>query len=182
MRPAGFSLLCLTLAGSLAAQSNPTAQAPKTSARITEIIRASLPGYAPALPAPATGTADAAPEDPDVLVLPKFMVKEKRVPTGDPDVWLNPRIVQQKAMVAYKDSMTPLEWAMNCWFVPILSAPPSVRARAAYEEHKLSEAYRQLAHIAEVGRLADPVTAAQLKKAVSDMQAADDWQSRPAGK
>lgn len=178
MKPAGYCLIALTLAGVLAAEPSPPA--PKLSARLAREIRASLPPFiAPANPPPTGEAADST--DPDVLVLPKFMVKEKRIPTSDPDVWLNDRVVQQKAMAAYKGSMSPLEWALNSWFVPLFSAPPSVRARAAYEGNKQAAEYSQLAHLAEVSKLADPKAAAQLQKAVADMRHADDWQSRPAG-
>ncbi len=181
MKSAGFSLLCLVVTGSLAAQPAEPFPPTKTSSRVTQEIRSGLPKYEPFILPPSNNTEPAA-SDPDVFVLPKFTVKEKRIPTNDPDVWRTERVIQQRAMTAYKGSMTPLEWALNSWFVPPFSAPASVRARAAYQENKLAAEYSQLTHIAEVGRQADSKAAALLKKAVLDMQNADEWQRRPAGK
>ncbi len=115
-----------------------------------------------------------------MLELPKFSVTEKRIPTTDPDVWLNDRIIQQKAMRAYKDSMTPLEWALNSWYVPIFGTPPSARARNAYENRRLTDQLDTFARLAKVGELTGAKDAA-LDQAVTDMQRASDWQSRPAG-
>ncbi|MDB6113538.1 MAG: hypothetical protein JWQ83_1422 [Lacunisphaera sp.] len=180
MKPAGLSLLCLAVPGLLVAQAVAPAMPEKTSSRLTQEIRAHLPPYAPPGPQPA-GTANPTSSDPELLQLPKFTVKEKRVPTSDPDVWLTGKVIQHKAMAAYQGSMTPLEWALNSWFVPLFSAPASVRARAAYQEKKLAAEYSQLAHIANVGRLADSESAGKSEKALKDAQQADDWQSRPAG-
>jgi len=108
-------------------------------------------------------------------------VRENRFPTNDPDMWRSERDIQQRAMKAYKESMTPLEWAMNSWFVPFISALPSVRARAAYRKNKLAAELDTLAHLAKVANLADPKAGVAEKKAVTDMERSDEWQSRPAG-
>ena len=180
MKPAGLSLLCLAAPGLLVAQLIEPVAPPKTSSRLTQEIRANFPAYTPPAP-PADGAAAATSSDPDVLQLPKFTVKEKRVPTNDPDVWLTDKVIQRKAMAAYKGSMSPLEWALNSWFVPLFSAPASVRARAAYQDNKLAAEYSQLAHIAEIGKQVDRESAARSQKALADAQRANEWQSRPAG-
>jgi len=178
MKATGSILLCLLATGILLAD-DPAAVA--TSERLKGIIRAGLPTYTPPPAAPKDLPTDVTPADPGVLVLPKVIVQEKRIPTNDPDAWRSESAIQQKAMKAYKDSMTPLEWVLNCWFVPPFSAPASVRARAAYEENKLAEQVSLMTHLADVGKLDDAPGAAGLKKAVIGMVHADDWQNRPAG-
>ena len=131
MKPTGFHLLICVVAGPLAAQEpvEPTRPA-KTSARLTQEIRVALPKFTPP-PPPLLDQpkSEATEDDPNVLTLPKFTVKEKRPPSHDPDVWLTNKAVQQKAMAAYKQSLTDLEWALNSWYIPIFGSSPSARAR-----------------------------------------------------
>jgi len=108
-------------------------------------------------------------------------VKEKRPPGHDPDLWQADRVIQRKALLAYQNSMTPLAWALNSWFVPILSAPASVRARAAYHENKIASEVNLMTHVAEIHRLVDAKNPDSLNQAVTDMGQTDDWQGRPAG-
>ncbi|MDI1319386.1 MAG: hypothetical protein PSW75_04220 [bacterium] len=176
MKTAGSILLCFVVTGALSA-----AESAALSDRLKAEVRANLPAYTPPPAKPADTPTAAGAADPDVLVLPKLIVKEKRIPTHDPDVWRSERDIQQRAMQAYQDSMTPLEWALNSWFVPLFSAPASVRARAAYRENKLTEELSTMAYLAEIGQRDDAQISAAVKTAVGEMQKADDWQSRPAG-
>lgn len=177
MKAAGPLLFCFVASGAFAAEETP----PALSARLKAEVRAVLPAYTPPPPRPKDIPAAATSPDPDVLELPKITVQEKRIPTNDPDVWRSDHEIQRIAMREYKDSMTPLEWAMNCWFVPPFSAPASVRARAAYKENKLAAELDTFAHLAKVANLADPKAGVAEKKAVTDMERSDEWQSRPAG-
>ncbi len=111
-------------------------------------------------------TSPPPPLDPDVLTLPKMIIQEKRLPHNDPDAWLGERVVQQKAMAAYKGSMTDLEWALNFWFIPLFSAPPSVRARAAYESSKAAAEIGRLNNIINAIGLTDPKEAVKLREAM----------------
>ncbi len=177
MKAAGPLLLCLVAAGTGAAEEPP----PVMSGRLKAEIRTHLPAYAPPPARPKDTPAPLVAPDPDVLVLPTFSVQEKRIPTNDPDAWRSQRAIQQRAMAAYKDSMTPLEWAMNSWFIPLFSAPASVRARAAYEEKKAAAEVAQLNHLGKVLQLADPTGSAILIKSVNEMEQAEEWRKRPAG-
>jgi hypothetical protein len=154
----------------------------KTSARLTQEIRVSLPKFAPP-PPPALDQpkSDGTEDDPNVLALPKFTVKEKRPPTHDPDVWLTDRAIQQKAMAAYKQSMTDLEWALNSWFIPLFSPPPAARARAAYENGQSLSEIKRIHDL--FGRVSarDPKAAAELEQERVKMDQAEYWRSRPAG-
>ena len=175
MKAAGpILLLCLV------APTGPAAQ-PPLSDRLKAEIRANLPAFTPPPPRPKDTPAAATSADSDVLVLPKFTVNERRIRTNDPAAWRSQRAIQQKAMAAYQGSMTPLEWVMNSWFVPLFSPPASVRARAAYEASIYQGEIRQMTHLAEVIKLVDPQGAAKLLKSVSEMELADEWRTRPAG-
>ena len=160
MKPAGLYLLVPAGLALLAAAAEP--DAPKISSHLKEAIRASLPAFAPKPDQPSPETPAAL--DPDVLILSKMVVKEKRPPGHDPDVWLADREVQQKAMAAYKDSMTPLEWALNSWFIPLFTPPASVRARMAYDSAKVAAELDRLAWTIKAVESVDPPDAAKLKK------------------
>ena len=137
---------------------------PKLSEHIRKEIIAKLPSYDSKTKSGSAGDALAVETDADVLILPKIVVNEKRLPGNDPDLWLSEEKVQRKAMVAYKTSMTDFEWALNGWYIPLVSAPPSARARAAYRTAKVAaETDRLLGIIKEVEKL-DPKEAALLKR------------------
>ena len=180
MKSASPHLLFFAMAGPLAAQ-EPTAPVPaKTSARVGQEIRAALPRYTPP-PPPVLDQPKEPAADPDVFALPTFTVKEKRPRTHDPDVWLTDRAVQQKAMVAYRQSMSELEWALNSWFIPLLSPPPSARARAAYDANKSLADLQRVHRLFTVISATDSRAAAELEQERIKMDQSVYWQSRPAG-
>lgn len=160
MKTAGLPLLAFVLTGALAADT-PAAAPARTSDHLSQEIRAALPKFTPP-PAPVLDQPKDLPADPDVLLLPKLTVKEKRPPSHDPDVWLTDKAVQQKAMAAYKTSMTDLEWALNSWFIPLFSAPASVRARSAYESGKFRAELISISDLADKIGTQDPATSADL--------------------
>ena len=170
MRPAGPLLLLLVASPAWSTADEPAVANPsRTSPRLSREIRAPLPKFIPpTAPSPGTGPV-AAPfmfPDPDLLVLPKMVITEKRPPGNDPDVWLTNRVIQHKAMSAYRDSMTDLEWALNSWFIPLFSAPPSVRARQYYEGRKVRAEIDRLSNIIKTVGLSDPKEAAKLRAAM----------------
>lgn len=168
MKPAGISLLFLVVGGAFGAENvtarseSPPPPPVRLSLRLTEVIRAQLPKYV--APVATAAPTDAPAADPDVLVLPKMVVKERRLPTNDPDAWLGEKAVQQKAMAAYKASLTDLEWALNSWYIPLFGTPPAARARAAYESAKKGAEIDRLTHIIDVSASADPKEAVRLLK------------------
>lgn len=175
MKPAGFPLLILAVAGTLAAQ-----EPARTSARLTQEIKAALPRYEPP-PPPVLDQPKALSTDPDILVLPKVTVKEYRPPTHDPDAWLTNKAAGQKAMAAYKQSMTDLEWALNSWFIPLVGSSPSARARAAYESRKKMSDLHRVHSLFKTISATDSTAATELEKERIKMDQAEYWQSRPAG-
>lgn len=178
MKRTGFHLLVFVVAVPLSAQ-EPAGSAPdrKTSARLTQEIRVSLPKFTPPPPRILDQPkSDGTENDPNVFALPKFTVKEKRPPTHDPDVWLTDRAIQQKAMAAYKQSMTDLEWALNSWFVPLVTPPASARARAHYQNTKLGgEIMRLNSLISHLGQQ-DPTASAELRQELKNLV-----EGRPVG-
>lgn len=180
MKPAGLPLLALALAGALPADEPPVATPAKTSVRLTQEIRAVLPKFTLPPPPVLDQPKDPGP-DPEVLQLPKLTVKEKRPPGHDPDLWQSDAVIQHKAMLAYQDSLTPLEWALNSWYIPIFGSPPSARGHAFYEQNKMNSQISLMNHVADVHRMLDAKNSALLKKAVNEMNQADDWHDRPAG-
>lgn len=182
MKTAGLHLLAFMVTGTLVAQDPVPAPPAGTSSRLKEEIRAGLPAFTPPPPKVLDQPHGSSLEvDPDLFALPKFTVKEKRPPGHDPDLWLSDRAVQQKAMAAYKQSMTDLEWALNGWFIPLVSAPPSVRARQRYESGKaLADLQRVHDLLAKISTL-DAKAAADLEQERIKMDQSDYWRSRPAG-
>ncbi len=183
MKPAGFHLLSFIVTGALAAQ-EPVESVPdrKTSARLAQEIRVALPKFTPP-PPPLLDQpkSEATEDDPNVLALPKFTVKEKRPPSHDPDVWLTNKAVQQKAMAAYKQSLTDLEWALNSWYIPLFGSSPSARARASYENQKQISELQHVHRLFKVISTSDPKAGDDLEKERIKMDQAEYWRSRPAG-
>lgn len=174
MKPAGLLLLIFAMARGLAAQEPPSPA--KISTRLTQEIRMALPKYEIPPPQKLDQPDSATGDDPNVLALPKFTVKEKRPPTHDPDLWLTDRAIQQKAMAAYKQSMTDLEWAMNSWFIPLVTPPASVRARAHYQNTKLGGEIMRLNSLINHMAQQDPAASAELRQELRNLV-----EGRPVG-
>jgi hypothetical protein len=168
VKPARYSLLAFVVSGLFAAEPADAPGPVRTSPRLTQEIRAGLPKFAPPAPKPPSGpvASAATTDDPDVLKLPKFVIRQRRIPMSDPDVWLSERAIQHKAMSAYLDSMTSLEWALNSWYIPLFSSPPSVRARQYYESRKLADEVGRLNTLIKLIGLTDPNEAAKLRDAM----------------
>ncbi len=105
-------------------------------------------------------------------------MKEKRPPSHDPDVWLTDKAVQQKAMAAYKQSLTDVEWALNSWYIPIFGSSPSARARASYENQKKMSEFQRVHRLFKVISTSDPKAGADLEKERVKMEQTEDWQNR----
>ncbi len=169
MRSASYLLLLLIAGWAKVRADEPAVAPPKFSDHISGVIRAGLPPYIPHVPrvvSPDAPAAAATPNDPAVLVLPKMVVKEPRLPGNDPDVWLTDRTIRQKAMAAYHGSMSPLEWVLNSWYIPLFSAPPSARAHHYYEQGKITAELDRLHNLARVISLSDPPAAAKIRRAM----------------
>lgn len=177
MKPAGLHLLSLIMAGTLTAQESAPGKPAKTSPRLRQEIQGSLPKYTPP-PPPVLDQPKPLEHDPDVFALPKMTVQEYRPPNRDPDRWLTERGVQEKAMAAYRQSMSDFEWALNSWHIPLLTPSASARARTAYATGK---SMAEIRHLHSLISTAAPGDAAKLEKERVKMHQAEHWQNRPAG-
>jgi len=152
--PVGLALLCPA----------DGTEKPKLSEHLKKEVISKLPAYVLKQHSEPTEFALQSEINSDLLVLPKMVVREKRLPGNDPDVWLSDSVVQRKAMVAYKTSMTDFEWALNGWYIPLVAAPPSVRAKDAYRSAKVSAEMGRLMNVIEAVEKIDPRDAARLKR------------------
>lgn len=175
MKAAGPTLLCLIATGTLAAR-EPTVPA-TLSSRLSAEVRASLPAYTPPPPKPENTPAGPAPADPDVLVLPKLTVREKRVQRLDPLDILSPREQDKKYAAEYRASLKGLDALLNGFAIPLIGQSLAARGRALHAQRQ----FEDLHFISTVGASLDPEGAAATKKAEDDMKRAIDWQNRPAG-
>ena len=114
---------------------------------------------------PTTDTPKPLSDDP-LVKMPDYHIKEKRVQDRDPDLWLSRRAIAHKAMSDYSDSMTDLEWALNSWFIPLVTPSPQARANAAYANNKITNEQKRLTSITQaISRL----DSAEAKKLLHDL-------------
>lgn len=178
MKPAGFYLLPLIVAGLLAAEEPPPT---KTSIRLGQEIRIALPQFSPPAKILDQPKPSGPEDDPNVLALPKVTVTDQRPPGHDPDLWFTNLAIQQKAMAAYKQSLSDFEWMLNSWHVPLFSPPASARARAAYEDGKYRAEVERLQSLIDQIDTIDPKASAELRFELGVMRQTQDWMKRPAG-
>jgi hypothetical protein len=174
MKPAGLFMV-LALGGSAAL---PGAEAGTgiISGEISAKIREGLPAYRP--PPPDTGTdaeASARPVDPDVLVLPKMTVKERRLPRDAADHLMGRDDFKRKLENIYLDELAkvgPLNYFLNQFTIPILSPSKAERGRAIYRARELD----RLRHVSDAARTLAPEAAAALERELDNFHTI-----RPAG-
>jgi hypothetical protein len=181
MKSVGLPLLFCVVTGSLAAQQPAPTNAAKTSPRLGQEIRANLPKYIPPAPTVLDQPKPIDEADPNVLLLPKVTVKEKRPLSHDPDVWLTDKAVRQKAMAAYKQSLTDFEWALNSWYIPIFGSSPSARARGAYQANKSFAEEQRVHELFNLISTLDARTGQELEQERIKMEQTEYWRDRPAG-
>jgi hypothetical protein len=151
----------------------PAGDAEEVSAQTKARVIAALPHYQP--PAPQAGAADSsansvgmpAPLSDDPLVhFPEFRIREKLIPTDEPDKWLTPRGLREKALREYRNSLTDLEWALNSWYIPLFGTSPQARANAAHESRRIAGELARFSTIAKAVERSDPKEAAKLRDAM----------------
>jgi len=148
----------------------------KLSEHITQEIRATLPVYTPP-PASPVSTAPPPPPDPDTLVLPNVVVKEKKPQKFEADDLMGKKDLNRKFARDYKNSLRGLDAVLNGLWLPLFSPSPAARGRAMRDYQRLENFDR----LVEIGKLADPKSSNALKKNVIDMELAIERQNRPAG-
>mgnify|MGYP001462573221 CR=1 FL=1 len=157
--------LCLAVAVSAETTNGPserTQQAvrdrlPKFNPAASQAARKAAAEAAKAREQPVTEATVTVNEDgEEVVVLPEFQVRNRKMEQPDPDQWLGREEMQKKAMRSYAAKMNDLELALNRWHIPLLSPSFAARARADYEAEKRRAELDRLEHLNKVGELAQP--------------------------
>ena len=174
MKPAGLLLSLVGLASALTA-AEPTSAI--ISREISAKIREGLPTYQPPAPKPADEATDPGLQttDPDVLVLPKLTVKEKRLPPDAADHLMSRDDLKRKMENIYLDTIAedgPLNYFLNRFTIPILSPSKEERGRAIYRQRELD----RLRRVNDTVRRINPGTAGKLERELDNSHT-----TRPAG-
>ncbi len=175
MRLIGSILFCTTLNVLYAdplEQDQGTVLPAKLSSKLAAEIRASLPHYQPpSAKYEGEESETTTPAGPDLLILPKLVVKQKaplRIVNDDllKEAALNKRLIHE-----YKDSLEGLDAILNGFSLPLFAPSMQARARGAYKQRKLDRLNDLIQAISKVDN-----SGAELKKAANEMNRADDWQ------
>lgn len=176
MKPAG-SLLLLS-AGLAASAWADEASTSLVSRDLAAKIREGLPKYQPPPPKPAEGTtAGELPQttDPNVLVLPKMIVKESRLPADAADHLMRPKDFKRKMENLYLDKVAAdgeLNYFLNSFTIPILSPSKEERGRALYQRQEID----RLSRVTNAAKTINPDNAKKLPQELDNRRTTD-----PAG-
>lgn len=172
MRLISSILLCAAVSKLFAEQNQegtPASSPATLSSRLAAEIRATLPKYQPH-PEKSENEAPAAPTDPDILVLPKVVVKQSAPPRILDNDLLKKKALNKRLIHEYENSLEGLDAILNGFSVPLFAPSMKARARGAYKQRKLDD-LNNLIETNEVDHGGE-----ELKKARDDMLRADDWQ------
>ena len=169
MNNRGFLLALLLTAGAALRAADPAAataplEVDKPSPQVKTQLNASAPQYAP--PPPVDLKMTAAP-DPDVLVLPKYTVKQRPRPRLGENVILGPDAFNAKLA---NDRLSSLDrnllnkFTLPGWFGGVSAAD---RAREDYNREKKEELKEDVLHLAKAAEVTDPAQAKALRDAVN---------------
>jgi len=176
MKPAGL----LPLVGLATALSAAEGTPPIVSREISAKIREGLPAYQAPASKPATdGATDTADgpqtSDPNVLILPKLTVEEKRLPPDAADHLMSKRDFKRKMENVYLDTIAedgPLNYFLNRFTIPILSPSKAERGKAILTRRELD----RLRHVTDSGLRPDPAAAKKFERELDNTHT-----TRPAG-
>jgi hypothetical protein len=174
MKPAGFLLPVVGLASALTAAEPSSAT---ISREISAKIREGLPAYRPPAPKPDGEAADNAPQttDPNVLILPKLTVEEKRLPPDAADHLMSRADFKRKMENLYLDTLAedgPLNVLLNNFTIPLFSPSKAARGRAIYQQRELD----RLRHVTGSRRTLEPDASKKLERELDNSHT-----TRPAG-
>jgi hypothetical protein len=176
MKPAG--LLLLFPAGTVVVALANQPASGIVSAEIKARIREGLPAYQP--PASKPESEPASPEvaqtnDPNVLILPKLTVKERRLPRDAAEHLMSKRDLKRKMENIYLDTLAedgPLNVLLNSFTIPILSPSKAQRGRVIHVQRELD----RLNHVNEISKSIDPEAARKYRRELDNTHT-----TRPAG-
>lgn len=174
MKPAGLLLPLVGLATALSA-AGPSAAI--ISREISAKIREGLPAYQPSAPRPEDEAAETNLQttDPDVLILPKITVKEKRLPADAADHLMSRREFNRRMENLYFDALVeegPLSVLLNNFTIPLISPFKATRGRVIYRQRELE----RLRHVSDSLRTLDPDAAGKFERELDNTHT-----TRPAG-
>lgn len=172
MKPAGLLLPVIGLATALSAAEPASA---RISREISTKIREGLPTYQPPANKSDGGTEGPQTDDPNVLILPKVTVEEKRLPRDAADQLMNRDAFKRKMENLYLDEIAkdgPLNYLLNRFTIPILSPSKADRGRAIYQQRELD----RLRHVSDAARSLDPNATKTLERELDNSHT-----TRPAG-
>jgi len=141
----------------------------QTKARVIAVLPRYQPSAADSKPAGSSASPVGMPaplSDDPLVFFPEFHIRDKRIPTDEPDKWLTRRGLQEKALREYKSSMTDLEWALNSWYIPLFGTSPQARAVAEHEKRRIAGELARFNNIAKAVERTDPKEAAKLRAAM----------------
>jgi hypothetical protein len=175
MKPAGLLLPVIGLATALSAAEPEPA---RISRDISAKIREGLPAYQPPAGTSEGGSAGTeVPQtnDPNLLVLPKLTVEEKRLPRDAADQLMSRDDFKRKMENLYLDEVAkfgPLHYLLNKFTIPILSPSKEERGKAIYQRRELD----RLRHVTDSALSLDPKATRTL-----DRELDNSHTTRPAG-
>ena len=141
---------------------SPAPQTARLSAHLTEALLATLPAFNPTA-AQQTESPAANPLADDVVVLPKYTVRDRRLPRAEADDWLSQQALAQKIKRDYLNSLNPLDRLLNGFSIPFLTPSVAARAAAQHDDDKRRREQADLDHLLDVVGAADPDAAAALR-------------------
>jgi hypothetical protein len=165
--PALIGLLCLALTQVTRAEESPGQPAKNRPAdaapepTIREQLAATLPKYTP--PPPEAKPEDK-PADPDVLELPKMVVKQRPRPRLTPDVvvtrqGLGEQLANQK--------FSELDRILNKFTLPLFGSSMAERALDDYEREKKQQLNLDVLNLSKALETSDPSEAKALREAAA---------------
>lgn len=181
MKPAAALLLLATGITPLAGAAEPR-PASRLSAEVKERIRESLPAYQTpsARNAPSSPIFLNPPTDPEVFVLPKLSIRQRRLPPDAAEHMENRDKVRRMYENVYLDEMASLgelNYLLNSITIPFLSPSKAARGRAIKQRREL----QRYADLADAVERADPAGAAALREELGHLNRlpADHGKIRP---
>ncbi len=164
MKPAGF--LLLLPAGLLGVASAAEPAAGLVSREAKAHVLAGLPKFDAAAKSAEVKEQESAvvvtPSGPDVLVLPKMTIKERRLPTDADDHLMKRSDFKRKMENLYLDEVAKdgeLNYLLNSFTIPILSPSKAARGQAIQRRRE----YQRLSEVGAATRSLDAQGAAKIQ-------------------
>jgi len=178
MRHLGFILTTVVATSAFAAEeapipkiseNNPAAVAP--SPVVSKNIISGLPKFSPTAPAPAPAAKTDTPggpggaQDPDLLVLPTMVVKQKPRPRLTESVVYKDK--KDFGAIFAKQNYTQLDQALNKFTLPLFGTSLEARAYDDYMRQKNAQIKDDINALSKAVEATDPAEAKALREAAS---------------